>query len=149
MENESNLEKLKASFIKMNSFDPFLGNEIEFIRPGKIKVTLKIRQDHLSSPNTGHGGVLAAMMDSLLGFTALSKTITQDMLVATVELKVNYLRPVFENDVLIGSAEIVSLGKSLVVVRGEVTNQDNKMVSFGVGTFNQYPLEKKDILSNF
>lgn len=144
-----NLEKLKESFVKMNKFDPYLGNQFEFLGPGKIKVTLEINENHLSSPETGHGGVLAALMDSVLGFTALSKTITLGNLVATVELKVNYLRPVSLGDTLIGTAQIVSLGKSLVVVKGEVVNQDGKMVTFGTGTFNQYPLEKRNILASF
>lgn len=149
MENIENLEKLKESFIKMNHFDPYIGNEFNFIAPGKIEVTLKVNENHLSSPGISHGGVIASLMDSVLGFTALSKTITMNNLVATVELKVNYLRPVKLGDTLKGSAEIVSLGKRLVVVKGEVLNQDNRMVSFGTGTFNQYPLEKKNILSQF
>lgn len=148
-EDLQNLDKLKESFIKMNNFDPYLGNNLEFLAPGKIIVKLKVNENHLSSPRTSHGGVVAGMMDSVLGFTALSKTITQNNLVATVELKVNYLRPVLLGDELEGTAEIVSLGKSLVVVKGEIKNQDGKMVSFGTGTFNQYPLEKKNILSQF
>jgi uncharacterized protein (TIGR00369 family) len=147
--DEQNLEKLKDSFVKMNNFDPYLGNELEFLAPGKLSVKLKINENHLSSPQTGHGGVIAGMMDTVLGFTALSKTITLNNLVATVELKVNYLRPVQLGDELHGTADIVSLGKSLVVVKGEIKNQDGKMVSFGTGTFNQYPLEKRNILAQF
>lgn len=143
------LEKLKENFIKMNRFDPFIGNQLEFLGAGKIKIKLKITENHLSSPETGHGGVIAAMMDSLLGFTALSQSITVNNLVATVELKVNYLRPVLLNDLLQGTAEIVSMGKSLIVVKGEIQNQAGEMVSFGTGTFNQYPLEKRINLGSF
>lgn len=117
---------------------------LEILEPGHIIYTMKIEDKHLSSPNTCHGGVIAGLMDSVIGTAALSKAFEEDNLVSTVEFKINYLQPVNLNDVLVGEGKIDFKGKSTIVSSGKITKQDNgAVVAIAIGTFNVYPLSKR------
>ena len=46
--------------------------KLEILEPGHIIYMMTIEDKHLSSPNTCHGGVIAGLMDSVIGTAALS-----------------------------------------------------------------------------
>ena len=133
------LEKL---YKKINQFDLHMGYQLKIIAPGKLQNKLEIEKKHLSSPDTCHGGVLAGLMDNILGVTALSHAITQDCLCSTVEFKINYLNPAKLGDHLVGEGEIDFKGKSLVVTSGSIRNGET-LITKGIGTFNLYPFSKQ------
>ncbi|MCB9061650.1 MAG: PaaI family thioesterase [Halobacteriovoraceae bacterium] len=139
----SNLEEF---YKKINSYDRHMGLDFSIDGPGDITYHLEVTKIHLSSPGTAHGAVTAGMMDATLGMTALSHAVTEDKFCSTVEFKINFITPVKEGDVLIGKGQIDHKGKSLVIVSGQIKKkEDNKLVATGLGTFNLYPMEKKDI----
>ena len=76
---------------------------------------MMVRDEHLSSPNTCHGGVLAGLMDAALGAAALSLTFTTGELVATIEFKMNYLYPVHLHDAPLAKAQVEHTGNKLVM----------------------------------
>ena len=89
-----------------NFFDKNLDLELNEKGPGDIEYKLTVIQKHLSSPGVGHGGVVAAMMDAVIGTTALSQVFHEKKLVSTIEFKINYFKPILEDDILIGTGEI-------------------------------------------
>jgi uncharacterized protein (TIGR00369 family) len=118
--------------------------KLEIQEPGHIIYTMSIEEKHLSSPNTCHGGVIAGLMDSVIGTAALSKAFEEDNLVSTVEFKINYLQPVNLGDVLIGEGKIDFKGKSTIVSSGRIYKQNSEaVVAIAIGTFNVYPLSKR------
>ena len=48
-------------------------------------------------------------------------------LVATVEFKINFLKPSFINDELTGRGLVIKHGKRLYTVRGDIYNQDKQI----------------------
>ncbi|MCP5426516.1 MAG: PaaI family thioesterase [Gammaproteobacteria bacterium] len=125
-------------------FDRFLGLELEVLQPGKIIYRLAVVENHLSMPPACHGGVIAAMMDSTLGVTALSWAVAQGKLCATVEFKTHFFSQVKEGDRLQGTGEIDFTGSSLVVPTAEIMDiTTNRLVAKGMGTFTLYPITKK------
>lgn len=137
------LEKL---FKKINKFDAHMGLHFHISGPGEVHYRLKLEDQHMSSPGFCHGAVLAGMMDAQLGLTALSSAVTEDKLCSTVELKTNFLQPAHHGDVLIGEGEIDYKGKTLVVVSAWLKREsDGELISKGMGTFNMYPMSKKEI----
>ncbi len=118
--------------------------KLEILEPGHIIYKMVILDKHLSSPNTCHGGVIAGLMDSVIGTAALSKAFEEDNLVSTVEFKINYLQPVNLGDVLVGEGKIDFKGKSTIVSSGRIFKEgNNKLVAVAIGTFNVYPLSKR------
>ena len=125
-------------------FDRHMGMELEVHAPGKITYRLEIKEQHLTSPDACHGGVISAMMDAVLGVTALSWAVSKENLCSTVELKVNYLTPAGPGDLLEGTAEIDFIGSKIIVVSGSlVEKKSGRSVAKGMGTFSQYPISKK------
>lgn len=131
-------------YIKDNHFGRILGMHFKIVEPGLVHYFLTINEDHLSTPRATHGGVIAAMMDGVLGVAALSKTVADNRIVSTVEFKINYLSPSLLGDELMGIGKIESQGKRIIVTSGEIicTNRGNIAVAKAIGTFNAYPLEK-------
>ena len=142
------IEKFTEFFRKVNRYDETNGLKFEIHAPGHITYKMTIGDQHLSSPGNSHGAAIAGMMDCVLGLSALSQAVTEDNLVATVEFKINYLKPVFLNDELTGTGKVVHKGKSLFITSGEIRNAQGDLVAMGQGTFNSYPSKKKDFFND-
>lgn len=142
------LQKFSDVFRRINKYDETNGLEFKIHSPGSITYRMTIKEQHLSSPGNSHGAAIAGMMDCVLGLSALSQALTEDNLVATVEFKINYLKPVLLSDELTGTGKVVHKGKSLLISSGEIRNQKGDLVALGQGTFNSYPSNKKDFFND-
>lgn len=130
---------------KINNYANDNGINVSIDEAGIVTCTMKIEEKHLSSPNVCHGGVMAGFMDTVMGSAALSQVILNKNLVSTVEFKLNYFRPVYLHDELIGKGKVIYHGRKLIYAEGEVYNAaTNKILAKGLGTFNIYPLHRKE-----
>ena len=137
-----------AAYNKMNHYGRTNGMTLTVSTPGQIEYRMTVQNEHLSSPNTCHGGVLAGLMDAALGAAALSLAFTKMELVSTVEFKMNYLHSVHLHDELVARGVVDHGGNSLVVSSCVVyrvkEGQEDVAVARGLGTFNRYPASKRD-----
>jgi len=99
----------------------------------------------LATPTAIHGGMLAAMMDGIIGVAALSAVAKENKLVSTVEFKINYFKPAFLGDQLTGKGKVDHKGNRIIHASGEIYNQKNELIAKALGTLNAYPFEKSDI----
>lgn len=137
-----NYDAFLVKYKQMNTFVRENGIEHEINNPGRTETSMIILDKHLSSPGVAHGAAMAGYMDSVLGFCALSAVIAEGDLVSTVEFKLNYFKPIFKDDKLIGKGKVIRKGKSIVVSIAEIYRGE-EMVAHGQGTFNVYPLAKR------
>ena len=136
-------EALIKKYSSTNRFGKVLGMELTKFEKEGIEYKMKVVADHLATPTTAHGGVIAGYMDGILGVAALYASSEHGNLVSTVEFKINYLAPVFKGDILIGKGVVVSAGKRIIVTKGEIINEKSgHQVAIATGTFNSYPYEK-------
>ena len=147
--SQLNLDQFITLFRSFNKYDIDNALTFEIHEPGSISYKMTISEKHLSSPNTDHGAVLAGFMDCVLGLSALSQAVTLGSLTSTVEFKINFVRPVLLGDEIIGTGKVVHKGKSLLISSGEIRNAKGDLIALGQGTFNTYPLNKKDFLNDF
>lgn len=140
-------EQVIDLFKQFGNWDKTLGLEINLNDKSEIYYELVIDERHLSRPTTSHGGVIAAMMDSVLGITSLQEATSRGMLCSTVEFKINFLRPALKGYRLRGCAKIDFSGKSLLVTSAEIKmipdkksdkDQESLILAKGQGTFNLY-----------
>ena len=139
---------LLAGYNHINAYGRANGMVLNYSKPGKAEYHMVIRPEHLSSPGVAHGGVLAGLMDAVLGAAALTLAFTEGELVSTVEFKINYLHPVRLGDELRAVAQVDHAGKSLLVSSGIIYRQvpgetAETAVAQGLGTFNRYPAGKR------
>lgn len=139
------MEKLIEIYNQVNQFGKENGLELTIVKPGEIIYKMEVLKKHLATPKTMHGGMLAAMMDGVIGVAALSLVAPKGKLVSTVEYKINYFKPIYLGDVLTGKGHVDHVGKRLIRTSGKIYNQHNEVVATASGTFNAYPFEKSDV----
>jgi acyl-CoA thioesterase len=121
-----------------DKFGEWLGYEVIHIdkKAHVAEVALKIREDHLSPAGRVHGGVISAFFDYACGAAVFSTLEPQDFC-STVELKVNYFRPIDMGDSLKAVTRVVFRGKKLCVLHGFIYRNDEKEpVAMATATFN-------------
>lgn len=139
------MENLIEIYNQVNQFGKENGLELTIIKPGEIIYKMEVLKKHLATPTTMHGGMLAAMMDGVIGVAALTLVAPEGKLVSTVEYKVNYFKPIYLGDVLTGKGHVDHAGKRIISTSGKVYNQNNEVVATAMGTFNAYPYAKSDM----
>jgi uncharacterized protein (TIGR00369 family) len=142
------MDQFQKHYSRLVKFDKFLGMSLVVHEPGKITYTLQIREDHLTAPDQCHGGVISAMMDAVLGVTALSLAVSQGNLCSTVEFKMNYISVARPGDLVEGTADVDYSGSKLITTSGSLREKNSgRLIARGMGTFMQYPISKKmDVL---
>lgn len=135
-------EKILSLYKKSNKFGALLEMDLTILKQGMVQYVLEIKEKHLATPIAAHGGVVAGLIDGTLGVAALSEVAERQKVVSTVELKINFLKPVSLGDVLTAEGEVVSAGNRLIYAEAKVTNQKSVLVAKASGTFNVYPAEK-------
>ena len=128
-----------------NNFGRLLGMKYSLHESGDIHYHVKINKEHLATKTAAHGGLLAAMMDGVVGVAALERVSEKGKVVSTVEMKLNFLHPAFLDDELIGIGRVLKEGKRLIVVEGKIYNQDKVILAACIATMNAYPFEKSDM----
>lgn len=141
------MENFREVLIKVyeetNNFGRANGMELTKFESDEILYKMVVKDNHLATPTTAHGGLIAGYMDGILGVAALYVSSEDGNLVSTVEFKINYLTPVYKGDILIGRGWVISKGKRIIVSQGEIVKENtNEKVAVASGTFNAYPYHK-------
>jgi uncharacterized protein (TIGR00369 family) len=114
-------------------FTEWLGMEWEPAPVNTARVALKLRQEHMSHANRVHGGVLFTLLDTALG-TAVVTSLERERGCATLELKINYFRPIQEGRVR-AEGRMVNRSRRTAYAEGEVVNEEGKVLAKASGTF--------------
>jgi uncharacterized protein (TIGR00369 family) len=102
------------------------------IEPGHAVFELEADERHHNPMGTVHGGITCDLADAAMGY-AYAATLGEGELFTTIELKINYFRPV-RRARLRAEGKVVWAGKSLGYVECLVTDQDGKQVARAVST---------------
>lgn len=98
-------------------------------------LSLTLSDRHLSVAGRVHGGVISGFFDSACGAAAFT-TIGPKDFASTVELKVNYFRPLEKGDELRCVARVVFRGKRLCSILAELfRNKEKDPVALCTCTF--------------
>ena len=106
-----------------------IGFEAVKLEPGAATFRLEARRDKHSNPmGTVHGGILVDVADAAMGLACASLLELGESF-TTLELKINYFRPVFDA-LLEARARVVQSGKSVAYLECEVVSlPDEKLVA--------------------
>lgn len=143
---DAQLKKYLDFYQSVDQFGKDNHYELTVTAPGEIEYKMKVLDKHQSSPGHAHGGAIAGLMDSTLGVAALSHAMSLQCLCSTVEFKINFIAPAVLGSTLRGVGKIDHKGKSLVITSAEIFDENGKLIAKGMGTFNLYPMDKKDFM---
>ena len=110
----------------------YLGIRFVEMTAGRLVAVLPVREELLTPFKTLHGGVVAGLVDHVLG-CVLYPLMPRGQWAATTEFKLNYLAPVFGGAELRAESTVVALGRRTAVVQVEVTSGD-QLVCVAQGT---------------
>ncbi len=99
---------------------------------GRVVFELVVGPQHSSPPGTVHGGVLCDLADAAMGCATLSR-LDEDASFATVELKINFLKPVW-NGRLTAVGEVIKAGRTLTLCDCRITDDDGSLVAYATST---------------
>ena len=120
-------QKMMAGEVPIPPVAQLIGMEMGVVHPGCVVIELEASQRHASPLGTVHGGILCAIADAAMGL-AYATTLKEGETFATVELKVNFLRPVWQGR-LRAEGKVVSSGRNLGLVECDVTDQDQRLIA--------------------
>ena len=107
---------------------------------GRSRVQLVVSDQHLRSRGIAHGGLVATLLDTALGWAAGSKA-PEGLDVVTAQLNINFIRPARPGEVLIAWGEVQHAGRRTAVARGEIQTADGALIATGTATMMYVRIE--------
>src|SRR5882672_5240197 len=109
-----------------------IGFEAKEIADGRATVTLAAGPQHANPMGTLHGGILCDIADAAMGM-AFASTLAPDESFTTVELKVNFFRPIWQAS-LRAEGTVVQRGRTIGYVECVITDEENRLVAKAAST---------------
>ena len=104
-----------------------IGFSIQEIGDGRAIGVLQTGPQHANPMGTLHGGVLCDLADAAMG-TAFASTLEANESFTTVELRINFFRPVWEAE-LRAEARVIQRSKNVGYIECDVTDEREKLVA--------------------
>jgi len=139
-------EKKRFAFLIQDSvqgFTKYCGLESISMETGRFVTRIKIEKQHTQQDGFVHAGVIATMADHTAGYASYTM-VPEDMVILTVEYKINFLKPA-KGDYLECRSEVINRGKKLLVAESSVfaVDGDNEtMVARALLTMASVPKKK-------
>jgi uncharacterized protein (TIGR00369 family) len=109
-----------------------IGFEVKETADGRATVVLTAGPQHANPMGTLHGGILCDIADAAMGL-AFASTLAPDESFTTVELKINFFRPVWQAQ-LKAEGTVVRRGRSVGYVECTITDEQNRLVAKAAST---------------
>ena len=114
-------------------FAELVGFEVFAENDGTGKAQLIVSERHLNPNGVVHGGALFTLVDTAMG-ASLMQRLDDGEICATLQISMNFLRPVVSGGVVECEARVVNKGRRFANVRGELYVQE-KLVGTADGNF--------------
>jgi uncharacterized protein (TIGR00369 family) len=109
-----------------------IGFEAKEIANGHATVLLAAGPQHANPMGTLHGGILCDIADAAMGM-AFASTLAPEESFTTVELKVNFFRPIWQAQ-LKAEGTVVQRGRTIGYVECDVTDEEDRLVAKAAST---------------
>ena len=125
--------KESSDFLQTIPFNALLGVRLLRFHTDGVTIGCTVRQELRNAAGVLHGGVAATLVDVAVG-VALTRHLGRPRAATTVELKINYLRPVKDGKVT-ARAHIVRVGRHLCTARVDVFNGSKEPAAVAIVTY--------------
>lgn len=109
-----------------------IGFEAKDIADGRATVVLAAGPQHANPMGTLHGGVLCDIADAAMGM-AFASTLTPEESFTTIELKINFFRPVWQAQ-LKAEGTVIRRGNTIGYMECTITDEKNRLVAKAAST---------------
>lgn len=109
-----------------------LGVSLVYLGRGEVSMKLTVGHDYTTVKNRLHGGIIATLADSTMGWSVASLGKIGSV---TIDMSLNYFAPVFEGSELIAEGYVIHAGKTTAVAEANLFNNERKLVAKSRATF--------------
>lgn len=143
MKDMSGLEYLQAMIdgsIPSPPIAKLMGFELVSVEEGSAVFSCEPNESHYNPIGTVHGGLVCTLLDSVAG-CATQTTLPRGMAYTSLEIKVNYLRPVLSTTGKLTAVGVVTKpGRRAAFVDATVTDSDGKLMATATSTLLIFPV---------
>jgi uncharacterized protein (TIGR00369 family) len=125
--------ELARRSLKQSRAVEWMGFEVEVVEKGRAVLRVDARPDHKQLHGVVHGGVLAALADTAAAMAAYTAA-PRGTAIATIELKINYLRPVPGGRIR-ARAQVLRAGRNFIVAECEILDDKGTLAAKALLTF--------------
>jgi 5-carboxymethyl-2-hydroxymuconate isomerase len=118
-------------------FNQYLGVEVDRMEKGEAQASLVVGPHHLNGRGVAHGGVISALLDTVLG-AAVIASIPKEWWCATISLSVQFLEGAREGRI-VASGKVVRRGKRVAFADGEVRDGSGRLLATASGSWHLWP----------
>jgi uncharacterized protein (TIGR00369 family) len=109
-----------------------VGFTVDSIEPGHVVFSMEADERHANPMGTLHGGILCDIADAAMG-TAWGSTLGEGETYTTVELKINFMRPVWRAR-LTAEGRVIGGGRTVGLTECRVTDEKGRLVAHATST---------------
>lgn len=110
-----------------------LGIEMDQVNSEIVRIKLSISSRFLNVNRSVHGGIIASLLDSIMGVTLRHQN--DGAKVATVSLTTQFIAPVLEDTTIYGTARVVHCGRRIASLEAKLESESGDILATGIGTF--------------
>ena len=129
---EEGLQPFVKRAVDNDPFFQFMKYELMEFWQGHTKFKFFIENDkHANSRAVAHGGALAAFSDTVMWWACRS----YGRRVVTLEIKLNYMKPIAAGTAVCGSGNVIHAGKQTMVAECEFRDEKGQLAVKGQASF--------------
>jgi len=127
-------DQMRRGKIAAPPFVHLLGMEVFDAGQGRFTMTFEPLECHYNPMGTVHGGLLSTLLDSVMS-AAVHTALPAGRGYMTLEIKVNFIRPIFVGTGLVmAEGAVVSCGRHVATAEGKITDVNGHLCSTGTAT---------------
>jgi acyl-CoA thioesterase len=106
------------------------GVNLIYLGPGTVGMKMTAAKEHTTISRRLHGGMIATLADTAMGWAVLSQGIDS----VTLDMRLNYFVPVFEGTEIIAEGCVIYAGKTTASAEASLFS-NGKLIAKSQGTF--------------
>src|SRR5882672_12548023 len=130
--SESEMLRIRAALTKV-PFAQLLGIELTTAVAGSATLQMQVSENLKQIHGVMHGGAIASLIDTATAFAIVTLVTPQEKF-TTVDLMVNYLRPL-KSGTVSATARVLRAGRRLITVSAEAHDDQGNLAATALSTY--------------
>ncbi len=126
------IEKILTGEIPQPPVARLIGFRVASLNTGEAVVEFEAGEAHANPMGTLHGGILCDIADAAMGM-AFGATLDEGESFTTLELKINFLKPVWKGK-LKATGKVIKQGRTIGLIECDVTDEHGSLVARAIST---------------
>ena len=128
------MRKIMTGELPSSGMVDLLNLKLVEVSEGRAVFTVQPDERHYNGLGIAHGGLAATLLDSALG-CAINAMMPAGKIFTTLEMKVNYVRPIRgERGVVRCEGNVIHAGGRVAIAEGRIMDEDGKLYAHGTAT---------------